>query len=63
MPELDWDLLRAWVRAEVDICMAIMDVDPDGYRHSGREEERTADKLFAQLKGEKSDDETKAKAS
>ena len=52
MPELDWDLLRAWVRAEVDICMAIMDVDPDGYRHSGREEERTADKLFAQLKGE-----------
>ena len=53
---MNLDLLRNWIRAEIEFAMACHEVDDSGYRQSGRSEEREADKLFNLLKeGEKNE--------
>jgi len=43
---MNLELLRNWIRAEIEYAMACHEVDESGYRQSGHSEEREADRLF-----------------
>jgi len=50
---MDFELLREWVKAEIEFANTVRERDEEGYMQSAKKEEKEADRLFNLLIGGK----------